>query len=681
MKRLALLFSLLSVSLFSLIAQDRHSSLGNVHTPEGDLHMLVIFIRYENVDLMRGSKQWPDSTGENQLPKFARGETNGFFHDNPEDIGVVRKKNISDYYYTMSGGKFRISGDIYPVQVPIKYIPQRRNNYFARQGQMNQAAINWIAENDPDFDWSRYDNRTNRPAYKRSNTNTPPDSILDYIIFMHRAPGSTGMGSSSNLGIPGSSYRIMDGHTGIKSYTNTKHNWLYFKHEFAHNLFSCPHYMGANSADGDRFYTQKGWGLMAAWHAAFFTTNAWEAWWLGWIDVQEVDSSGIYTLQDYVTGRDALRIRIPGTDDYLWLENHQKIDPWDEKMFFKDPNQGHPQILPGIYGYTVGAPGADRAEPRLSPFRASNVNFLRPINAEGNYDWAFVGDSMNTGYFRAPVMQKVAENPISGQHPYQFIRADYTGDGKVGVGFSHGNSDSGGIEHMDIWAERIGKKDHLTLAGTGDENDGFQPGMSLGLSSLTPVTSYPLYNKKKDVLAPYILSGITVSVLSQDDDGTMTLEVNLDDWNIRTDQRWCGTMQVLDAETLGDSVELTVRRGSQLTLDLSGTPQQQQIHPQTGVFAPPTELRIGAGQTLVVERRAELVIRKNSTLVLEPGARLVVERGGRVEVENGGRIEVKHDVNVSVGRFGRILIQPEAEVLLGENVGLDKEFLGNVGWE
>lgn len=221
----------------------------------------------------------------------------------------------------------------------------------------------------------------------------------------------------------------------------------------------------------------------------------------------------------------------------------------------------------------------------------------------------------------------------------------------------------------------------LTLAGTGDDNDGFQPGMELSLSSLTPVTSYPVYNKTTDELSPYILSGITVKVVSQDDHGTMNLEIDLNDWNIRRDVRWCGTMQVLDAERMGDSISLRVLKGHQLSLELSGTPQRQQPHPQTGTFAPPTELRIGAGQTLVIERRAELVIRENSKLVLEPGARLIVERGGRVEVENGGRIEVESDVNVEVGRFGRIVIQPEAEVSLGENVSLDKEFLGNVGWE
>lgn len=663
-----------------LLAQ-QDSRYGNVHTPEGDLHVLVIFIRYENVNLMRGNKQWPDSSELGALPKFARGETNRMFHQDPDMIGIDRFQNMSDFYYTMSGGKFRMSADIYPRQVPIQYIPERRNNFFARQGQMNQAAINWIAENDPDFDWGQYDSRTNRPNYKQSNVDTPPDSVLDYVIFMHRAPGSTGMGASSNLGIPGSRYRILDGHTGIKSYADRKHNWLYFKHEFAHNLFSCPHYLGANSADGDRYYTQKGWGMMSGWHSPFFMANAWEAWWLNWLNVQEITESGTYPLRDYLTGRDAIRINIPGTQDYLWLENHQKIDQWDDKLFFKDPNQDHPQMLPGLYGYVVGAPGASQTRPGLSPFAKNTVNFIRPVNADGNFDWRFTGDSMNTGYFRAPVMEKVAPNPIAGQHAFQFIRADYNGDNRVDIGFSHGNSDSGGKEHMDIWVERINGEDKLTIANTGDENDGFQVGEELSLSSLSPVVSYPVYDNRKDELDFYVLSGIRVRILEAEESGTMNLDIQLDDWNIRGEQRFCGRILLPPVDRINDSVQFRITRGSTLSLEVSGTPQRRFPHPVTETFAPPTELVIGSGQTLVVERRATLRISEFSALILEPGASLVVERGGRVEAEEGGGIIMESGTSVSVGRFGRIIFESPGNISMGENVTIDKEFLGRINWE
>ncbi len=673
-------FFLLATSLMSSLYAQPNSRFGGVHTPKGDLHMLVIFVRYTNVDLMRGNRNWPDSTQAGILPVFATGEPNNMFHHSAEDIGVVRAENLSDFYYTMSGGEFRVTGDMYPVQVPVRYIPERRGNFFSRQGEMNQAAINWIAENDPEFDWSRYDNRTNQPQYRYDNSETTPDSILDYVILMHRAPGSTGMGASSNLGIPGSRYRILNGHTGIKSYADKKHNWLYFKHEFAHNLFSCPHYLGANTADGDRYYTQKGWGLMAAWHAAFFTTNAWEAWWLGWLNVQEIDSSGTYQLRDYVTGRDAIRIRIPGTDDFLWLENHQKIDPWDEKMFFKDPNQNHPQVLPGLYGYVVGSPGADREKPELSPFNKSTVNFIRLLNGDGNHDWRFTGDSMNTGYFRAPVMEKAALNPVSGQNPYQFLRADYDGDEKIGVGYSHGNSDSGGKEQMDLWTERIDGENRLTIACTGDENDAFRPGMELSLSSSTPITSYPIYELAQDSLLPYVLTGISVKVLEEEPSGTMMLEINLDDWNIRDDQRFAGQVLIPGVDEI-DSVEMRIQRGNTLVLDVSGTPQRSNPHPLTGTFAPPTEFRVGKGQTLIVGRRARLRIGNLSRVILEPGARLIVENGGRVEVEDGGEIRLSDGTSVLVRFLGRINLSDNGAVVLGEGVVVERRFLGSVGFE
>lgn len=310
----------------SLFAQQPSSIHGAVHTPKGDLHILVVFVRYENVDLMPNSKRWPDSSEEGALPLMARGEVNALFHRNPEELGKEDKFNISDYFYTMSDGQFRITADIFPVQVPVRNVAQNRRNFFQRQGQMNKTAISWIASNYPDFDWGKYDQRTNAPNYRYDNSETPPDSILDYVIFLHRAPGSSGLSASSSIDIPDSPYKIRNGHTSIKSYSDAKHNWEHFKHEFAHTLYNCPHYLGANSADGDKFYTQKGWGLMAAWHSPFFTANAWESWWLGWLKPQEITQNGTYQLRDYITGRDAIRIRIPGTRDYLWIENHQKIN-------------------------------------------------------------------------------------------------------------------------------------------------------------------------------------------------------------------------------------------------------------------------------------------------------------------------------------------------------------------
>ena len=661
--------------LASICATRLHAQLnaafGDVHTPRGDLHMLVIFIRYDNANLMRASKTWLDETEVGVLPDMAKGDVNALFHKDPETLSKVTNVfNISDLYYTMSGGQFRITADIFPIQVPVKYIPERRGNFFRRQGQMNQAAIDWIAENYPDFDWGKYDSRTNMPKYRYDNVDSPPDSVLDYVIFMHRAPGSTGMGASSNLKIPGSPYKILNGHTGIRSYTDPEHNWEYFKHEFAHNLYSCPHYLGANGADGDKYYTQKGWGLMAAWHSPFFTANAWESWWLGWLQPQEITQSGTYQLKDYVTGRDAMRIRIPGTRDYLWIENHQKIDQWDDKIFFKDSTKNEPQSAKGIYMYVVAAPGSDKGSPKLNPFNRKHANLIKMLNAEGNFDYRATGDSLHTGYFLCPLVENGRPNPIAGQNAFQFIRVDYNRDDKIRVGMAHGNSDRGGGEQQDIWTEVRDGKAIYSLSSTGNEDDAFQTGDVVGLSGSQPIVNYPIYHRDKQQLNPYVLSGIQIRVLDQTEDGSYALDIQLDNWTINNKQRWSGNVLIPSNENVP---ELILENGADLLIDLSGTVERESLHPLTGTFANPTSVALDSGRVLIIRDDAQLTIDEFSELNLTPYSKLVIEKKGLLKVRAGGKLNCQDQGQIIIEKGGRLLIEKGGTLALTSKDDIQKE--------
>ncbi|MEL6672556.1 MAG: hypothetical protein AAFR61_10205 [Bacteroidota bacterium] len=643
------------------------SYLGDVHTPKGDLHLLVIFVRYTDANLMPNSKVWPN---DDRLPNMARGSVNDLFHQNPDDLGqITDRKNISDFYYTMSGGKFRLTADIYPVQVPVKHIRQTNRNFFSRQGKLNQAAINWITENDPDFDWGKYDRRTNRPRYKSDNSQSIPDSILDYVVIMHRAPGSTGMGASSNLGIPGSRYRITNGHTGILSYADPEHNWEYFKHEFAHNLYSAPHYLGANSTDGDKFYTQKGWGLMAAWHAPFFTTNAWENWWLGWMEPQTVTETGRYQLKDLVTSQDAIRISLPGTEDVLWIENHQKQDKWDDKIFYKDASQGQPQSAAGLYCYVVAAPGFDRAKPQLNPFNRKSANLIKMYNGEGNFDFLFLKDTVN----RAPVFMRGLNNPIAGQNAFQFMRADFDQDGKILVGMSHGNSDRGGREQYDLWVSPVGDQIKTTYACTGDENDALGVGAELGLSGRFPLLNYPIYDKRKQQLAPFVLNGISINIFDQAPDGTFTLDIRFDDWYVRESQRWCGNILWKQLDSLAQQ-PLTIVSGNRLTLDLSGTPDRESVHPETKTFVNPTRLHLEPRKSIIVEEGAELKITRWSELSIAAYGKIVVRKGGQLSIEKQGLLALKGNSQLILEKGAKLMVGPEGKLAwdFPEQIQFDK---------
>ena len=672
--KLNLLFSPQSFLLISVVSQlfipkpiqgqEQRSYYGNAHTPKGNLHVLMIFVRYSNTSRMKSSK-WPDVTEDGVLPKMAQGEINDLFNSDPYTIGKEPyRQNLSDYYYKMSGGTFKLTGDIFPIQVPVTYIRESRTNFFRRQSQMNEEAIEWIAEHYPNFDWAKYDRRKNTPNFRQDNSESSPDGVIDYVVFMHREKGSNGASSPGTMKIPGTNFRIKDGHTGIKSYDDASHSWLYFKHEFAHNLYNCPHYLGANSANGQHLYTQKGWGMMSAWHAPFFTANAWESWWMGWLEPQLIKQSGTYQLKDYLTGRDAIRIQVPGTQDYLWIENHQKKDPfWDRKQFFnKQKAKGEGPSGEGIYAYVVASPGSDRLRPRLNPYSVQHSNIIKMYNGEGNFDITSTEKKAHNGFFDVLVMQKKKSNPFSGQNDFQFILDDFNRNGKIEIKPSHGNLDKGSGEQKGVWAELIDSTPKLTFGNTGDANDAFKVGDELGLSGIVPVTNYPKYDHRRQQMQPYIINGITIRLLEVDQAGTYTLTIQLDDWDLRSNQRWCGNLQLPSLNYTSESARkdfLNIQKRVNLTLDLSGTANRSTPHPETGTFANPTTVVVEKGRGIHIDKRASLDIKENSALILKSGAEMVVEKKARLNV--WGRIKLEPGAKLLVKRRAVFTLAEEAE--------------------
>lgn len=630
------------------------SSNGQVHTPKGNLHVLLIFVRYEDRDLRSGDAAWPDSTYV--LPDIAKGDINAFFD---KEVATVSQpghiRNMSDYYYQNSQGAFLLTGEIFPVQVPVKYIPENGSNFFARQGELNIAAIKWIAAHYPNFDWSKFDKRTNSPNFMLDNSQSAPDSILDYVVFMHRDVGATGMGSSGYIPIPNTRYTITTGHTGIRCEAAPEDNWEYFKHEFAHNLYSAPHYLGANGACGDKLYLQRGWGMMAPLCTPFFVANAWERWWMGWLNVQTISKSGTYQLKDLATGHDAIRIQIPGTQDYLWLENHQKVSHWDQKVFFSDP-QKYPQSAKGIYAMVVADAGADRNKPSLSPFNNRHVNMIKMLNAEGNFDYAFTGDTVKGEFFACPVWEKTQPNAFAGQNDFQGIRWDMNKDGKVDFNICHGNKDCKSGEMYEVWAEKKAENSSYSMNCNGDGNDAFQVGDELGLSGIIPIVNYPAFDMKTQQQPAFILNGLSIRLKEIDAAGTFTLEISFNDYGLRKNARWCGNLYI-PASKPSEYRYFTLEKDVTLQLDLSGTPDRITPHPQTGIPVNPTYLKMEANNAFVVKDKATLEIGKYSTLALGGNAQIIVEKGGRLVVKESANCILQAGTQILVKKGGKMTVE------------------------
>lgn len=661
-----------------LIAQpveDKQSFFGDVHTPKGALHILIVFVRYEN-DSRFSDPDWPDVSKEGVLPDFAMGETNSLFNNNPDSIGIEGQiPNLSDYYFQMSGGQFRITADIFPIQVPVKYISGRSAGFFARQQNMNQEAVEWIAENYPDFDWGKYDHRTNNPKYNYNNTNSLPDSVVDYAVFIHREPGGfKGSGSPGRLNIPNSNYSIRDGHTALTVIADKEHMWEFFNHEFAHNIYSSPHYMSANKTDGDKFYTQKGWALINSGNTSFATANAWECWWLGWLDPQTVFLSGEYQIKDYVTNRDAVRIAIPGTQQYLWIENHQKRSFWDDKLYYKNPEKGYPQSAKGLYMYITHDRVSSREGLPLNPFRVQDANFTKMLNAEGNFDYEPTGDSIPNEFFRAPVFRRKAPNPLAGQNDFQFIRYDFNDDDRILIGRAHGNTDRGGGEQMDVWALEKQGVAQSSINTSGDEFDAFDVGDELSLSGKMPVVNYPTYDNRRQKLQPFLINGLNIKVKNKDEEGNYTISVDYDDWEIRNDTRWCGNIE-LSSKVPNPERTLSIMSKASLTLDQGGTPDRSTKHSVSGTFTNPTHMLVDSKRILRITKKGTLIVDNNSTLELKDGGFFILEPGGKLIVRNGGKVIVTSSANMTVQKKAKIFLGPEAEItdLNSEQINVNKK--------
>lgn len=656
------------------------STNGWVHTPKGELHVLVLFIantcnipdpNWGGDPYLPGEiNHWSPSF----IPNWTMGTSNRLFDATPATIGTT--KNLSLFYREMSHGQFILTGEIFPdmIQTP--------------SGSLSDA-IAYINLNYPNFDWSRFDRRTNFPLYNSDNSSPEvPDGILDYVVVIKREDGFNGYSSldgsytvTTTAPGPFSTYTLgaSSGHTIAKCYNSPNHHQIFFKHEFGHNLYHSAHYTGSNAgSDGKYYYQSMGWGLMAGWHEQFNTTNAWESWWLGWTSPQTITTSGTYNIQDYVTVGDAIRIPVPNTTgEYLWIENHQKIDPnsFDGKPFYApDPSIPDAQdIDPGLYMYVTKHFG-DRSDPSLmSGFSKDACNFIKLYNGEGNFDikWDGLPPMAVTGAGEWPVFYKDDENPIAGQNSYVRIKYNKIIDDKIEVPYHHGNNPPQPEEASEMWAEVIGGIRTATYARTGRHNQAFILGSEVGLSGKIPVTNYPIYDNVNDILTPYILNGLSVKLTGYNSStGTYTLTVNFSDFEVRSDKRWCGALELPPNPTPA-LPSLIVKTGVTLKVDKGGTPNKKfEIGTGTRDFVSPTSLNVQENSFVKLESNSNLIVQNNSTLKLSPGSKLEVNQGAILRVKTGSKLIIEGGAIIDVLNGGRIIIEDDATMDYYQNAQL-----------
>ncbi len=733
-----------------------YAPFGGAFTPNGTFKVLVVYAGlYEPgvFDETEGNAYingWPTNSGfpdyiHNTVPNYAQGGTplELFFNDtaqlfDPQYADIV---NLTRYYYTMSNGKFKMLGDVfkdpdpnsatYGQPIRINVDPTGAANWQELGMRVKQKMFTLYGSDTAIWNnmWLPYDNRTNSPAFQYDNSVSSPDNKIDFIVIHWRYSTSwipqpldsmETWANSGNAYAPASlgsvnGYNFNEGFVIINGEMSAMTNVSFYPHEFAHRLYCNTHYLGANSVIGDYFNRpDAGWGMMASNCKTSVSANSWERWILGWVeprangehtDLQNADSlnaTGIYTLRDFLNTGDAIRIKVPNTTStYLWIENHTKTNLFDFK-----PWAGH---APSPQGEAI--PNADRGiymfveneAPSRNSFNMNvTINGIKPINAQGNYDYTHSAlplesspDTIDPAYYWHNIVytyQRTNENPISGTNPWITFTDDYR-KYKVVYDVNHvkhvvlesppngsisfvasGSQGCSYCETFPMVRETNGTNSAMTYANTfginneadslfGRRSDIFQVGDEVSKSGIVPVLNMPT---GKDPVGEYVLNGLRINILSEDTaTGNITLQIEWDDYDIRSDKRWCGKIGLYNLT--GDSYEdLVINEGMELKINKTRVPNRKtkvnneffqpsyftsygayihQLDSSTVKVEEGSTLKLNSGSKYRLATGASLKILSGSNFIMESGSELIVDEGASVIIDsssffhfNGGNI-------------------------------------------
>jgi len=686
---------LLSLLLWhALLAQDHavqdslnvpNSENGWYLSPHGTIRILVIFAE---VDYDKNPKNDPQPGGSDQWHK---GELPTWKDDLFDPFPLTEPKaEVSRYYRDVSLGQFTVLGDYIDQVVTLRESEPR--------GLRDWSGMAWEAANilgslhtAHDLSITDFDQWTDggKPGLPKLNRSDDPHSY-DHVMVIYRnsnvlthGQGSTDAGSAGLLfGHPSDTQSRFGAMNGLP--------FEILKHEFNHLLLGGNnfHSGGGNAPIFTGYFTPMmgGWSMMGAANSSLLTACAWDRDRLGWraegsryrirahdLAGSEVNGdldpiagdTGIFVLKDFVTGGDALRIRMPFLPDYvypqwLWLENHQTRSrngcPTD-KFHYEDGFACVHPAVPGIYALMQ----VDKEKKAGSDIYGGYADYLRPVPANGYFDWRLRGDTIRSsclwGGSTEPYFVRDAwANPLTGNQQQEFPLFDKNNDGKL-------TRKEAIVPNVEI---RNGKLDDAAMF-LGTSGQAFTPqGNSRIAMGTNPSSANMLTlacdmamerNKgaKPDVRTVY-LNGISVDLLEQRTDGTITVHVRSGDTRLTTDVRYCADSIVLPDLHGYQGTALTLAAHKTLKIDRSGTPtrmkQQGGDHGKYW-FSPPTQFTVAAGARMELERKAKLQLLNSSVMHLMPGAVLDLDSKAKLDIQPGSSI-VLHG-NASIKAKARVL--------------------------
>lgn len=652
---------------------------GEAFTPNGDLRVLIICagfgVPYDNY--VCGN--W--ATGSTSLPDWINDKST--FYDDTTDFEnysyLSNKTNVSRFYYEMTKQKFRLIADVYPQRVNIDATGA------TSWSDLTKKVFVKMKSDDPDFDWSPYDNRTNYPNFQYDGSASSPDMKPDYVIIMFRyndgwgsKPVSTmskwsgSQGGYAALYAPSSFSYNNYSFLSICGYTHcsgTSSPFGLFIHEVAHNLFDCPHYAMANSIVGNYFYGQQGgWGMMNLGYV-FCSAIGWERWYLDWInlesngvssDIQSVSnlpSNGEFILRDHITTGDVIRVKLnngSGSNQYLWLENHAGSSIFDDRGWDDndDCSNTFPSSPTGLVAY-VESINDDKST--ISIF-GSGANGIKYIHPSGNFDYSYIltpysdnclWDNLVTNF------TEVESNPISGQSRIEMIRSDFNSNDSIYLNLETNSTNS---HNEQLWVAKRNGNYTWDFLGAGL---GFPTGKKIGMDTNPCLTSRPKYTSASSSMGYSYLNGISVTKLADLSDNRISVKVEYNDVDIQANVRWTGNIALTNI-TNNSNPDLILNSGYNITINKSGTPNRTTMIDNE--FINYTNFKCETGAYFQMQANSKVLLDEKSTFTLQSGSTLEINNDAQFVVANDSKLVVQSGATIIIKGGGALIIKCDGEL-------------------
>ena len=514
-----------------------------------------------------------------------------------ENYGGNLVSYMSRYYREASCGLINIIGDYYPNLVQFSYSEIESVGYKQVADYLNSLSGNDITTAHgyhlSDFDQWSY-GLTQRRNYRIKQNS--PDNKMDMLIIIWRRnskfkPNRDGGQCGTPKAIDTLCIKCLSGINGYAAICGNDIGGV-MRHEFGHSLVgdNSYHSGGAGAGASGHFLPNVGgYSIISSHNRNLNFCNGWDRWWLGWKhpnknyyisatdllgDEVETDmvygenlSTNDFILRDFATYGDAIRIKLPHLrhfngqvrNQYLWIENHQ--------------------ITPGSVEYDATRPQDIRFNIQVGNddleqgFENSRTNYIVPLSAFGNYDFYFDtlpydgSDPMDFTKRYVAIAYDSTANPFTGYHPAMMPAIDYNNNDTIQA-----------KEHVVI--RRLYRNGDLEIdkhTVYGNDYDAFHAGSKLSMSTNPPSTPLmtfrteerPKGNELGSAFAVheyddnrYIwLNGLSVEIAEKYANGDIRVHIAWDDFKIRSDARWCGSIMLTETAELEQGLTLTLDHG------------------------------------------------------------------------------------------------------------------------